>query len=60
MLKIIAQDSSGKVVTNYSQVGSDVELSIPEIGNIIPSKVSASEFIDGVAEIECIHQAEFN
>ncbi len=57
-VKIIAQDKSGKIVTNYSQIGQDVELSIPEIGKITPNKVAASAFKDGVAEIECVHEKD--
>ena len=59
-LKIIAQDKAGKIVKNYSQTGKDVELSIPEIGKLVPDKVPAYKFEDGIAEIQCVHERENN
>ena len=34
--------------------------SIPEIGKLVPNKVPAYKFEEGIAEIECIHERENN
>lgn len=52
-IKIIVKDPFGIVVTNFDEVGSDVRLSATGTGRFSPSLLVPSEFIDGIATVEC-------
>jgi hypothetical protein len=55
-IMIAAYDSYGNIVTNYSSVGSGVELSSTGSSKIDPSFINPSEFIDGHAVIKALYE----
>lgn len=55
VLSIRAEDAYRNVITNYASTGNGVNITIPGSGRVIPSKVLASDFINGVAIANCTY-----
>lgn len=51
-IKITAYNQLSHVIRNYSLLGTDVLLTTTGTGNLIPDRIRASEFIDGVAIVD--------
>lgn len=49
VLSIRADDAYGNLITNYASTGNGVNISVPGSERVTPSKVLASDFINGVA-----------
>ena len=54
-VKIIAKDEFGIVITDYDEVGGDVEITTTGSGTISPALVAASEFKDGIATVDFVY-----
>lgn len=51
-IKIIAYNQISHIMKNYNLVGTDVQLSTTGTGNLMPNRIPASEFVNGIAIVD--------
>lgn len=50
--RIIAYNQQSRVIKNYNVIGQDVLLSVTGTGILTPTRIPASQFVDGIAIVE--------
>lgn len=54
-IKIEAYDRFNNIVSNFSLIGSDVELTTSGTGSINPARITSSDFINGVSIVDVLY-----
>lgn len=54
-IKVEAYDRFNNIVANFNLIGSDVALNTSGTGTLTPSRVSSSDFINGVAVVDTLY-----